>query len=450
MKVTAIQTFADVAITHPSLLAPPPRETNITEDGTIAPPAVNPLVKNFTKVFLKGFSSDNLSINIAACTAASKLLLHGILPPTSILPILRAFTLAYFNPESSSNPALRQSLSYFLPVFCHSKLKNAALMAQVAVPVIKQLLIMREDTAEEEEEEMVGWPVICNHLAEWTDGRKVVGATEMSLEGKMVEVKGAGEAHLLLANEVLERALTSTCSKDERKPLLSLLGKLHISTSAPAKGMSDEAELEQLRTLHALITEAVENKLGVDATSRNMLVKLETGLTKRLGEVELVAQVQDDEDETEAGAEDAEAEDAEATEVEAAPTPEAEAEAEPATDIDAASDAGTEANTEAEVESEPEEASTPRPQPTRVSGQSKPPSSDVEMADDTEEEEDTMLAHMQAEGTRMPLDYEDSMDIDMEEEDEEEVEESTMTVGRNANEKTEQDIMDELLSSELE
>jgi condensin complex subunit 3 len=312
-------------------------------------------------------------------------------------------------------------------------------MAQVAVPVIKQLLVMREDTAEEEEEEMVGWPVICNHLAEWTDGRKVVGATEMSLEGKMVEVKGAGEAHLLLASEVLERALTSTCSKDERKPLLSLLGKLHISTSAPAKGMSDEAEMEQLRTLHALISEAVENKLGVDATSRNMLIKLESGLTKRLGEVELVAQVQDDDDETEAGAEDAEAE---TTEVEAALAPEAEAE--PVTDIDAASDAGTEANTEAEVESEPEEASTPRPQPTHASRQSKPPSSDVEMADDTEEEEDTMLAHMQAEGTRMPLDYEDSMDIDMEEEG------STMTVGRNVNEKTEQDIMDELLSSELE
>jgi condensin complex subunit 3 len=434
MKVTAIHTFADVAITHPSLLAPPPRDTNVTEDGTIAPPAVNPLVKNFTKVFLKGFSSDNPSINIAACTAASKLLLHGILPPTSILPILRAFTLAYFNPESSSNPALRQSLSYFLPVFCHSKLKNAALMAQVVVPVIKQLLIMREDTAEVEEEEMVGWPVICNHLAEWTDGRKVVGATEMSLEGKMVEVKGAGEAHLLLASEVLERALTNTCSKDERKPLLSLLGKLHISTSEPAKDISDEVEVEQLRTLHALITEAIENKLGADATSRNMLIKLETSLTRRLGEVELVTQVQDGEGETEAGAEDAEAS---TKEVGTIPAPELEPE------TDAASDAGTEANTEVEVESEPEEASTPRPQPTRTSRQSKPPSSDIEMGEDSED--DTMLAHMQAEGTRMPLDYEDSMDIDMDDE-----EASTMTVGRKANEKTEQDIMDELLSSELE
>jgi condensin complex subunit 3 len=434
MKVTAIHTFADVAITHPSLLAPPPRDTNVTEDGTIAPPAVNPLVKNFTKVFLKGFSSDNPSINIAACTAASKLLLHGILPPTSILPILRAFTLAYFNPESSSNPALRQSLSYFLPVFCHSKLKNAALMAQIVVPVIKQLLIMREDSAEVEEEEMVGWPVICNHLAEWTDGRKVVGATEMSLEGKMVEVKGAGEAHLLLASEVLERALTSTCNKDERKPLLSLLGKLHISTSEPAKDISDQVEVEQLRTLHALITEAIENKLGADATSRNMLIKLETGLTKRLGEVELVTQVQDGEGETEAGAEDAEVS---TTDVGIAPAPE------PEPETDAASDAGTEANTEVEVESEPEEASTPRPQPTRISRQSKPPSSDIEMGEDSED--DTMLAHMQAEGTRMPLDYEDSMDVDMDDE-----EASTMTVERKANEKTEQDIMDELLSSELE
>ncbi|KAF2791705.1 condensin complex component cnd3 [Melanomma pulvis-pyrius CBS 109.77] len=424
MKVTAIQTCADVAITHPSLLAPPPRDTNVTEDGTIAPPAVNPLVKNMTKVFLKALSSDVAAINLAACTAASKLLLHGILPATSTLPIIRAFTLAYFNPESALNSALRQSLSYFLPVFCHSKLKNAHLMAQVAVPAIKQLLLIREDI-DAEEEEMVGWPVVCAHLSEWTDGRKVVGATELSLEGKMVSVKGAEDPHIHLAIEILERALTSTCSKDERKPLLTLLGKLHISTSTPVKG--DMADEEALRTLHGLVTEAVENKLGVDATSRNMLTKLEVGLTKRLGEVELVTQIQDGEDEASAEIE------------EETPAPQ-----DAATDAETEGDATEAQNTEV---SDLEDATEMQPEAkaeTRRQSKTPAPTSDVEMLDeDEEDDDDTMLAHLQAEGTRMPLDYEDTMDIDDEAEGD-----STMTVGRTV--KTESDIMDELLESELE
>ena len=426
MKVTAIHTFADVAITHPSLLAPPPRDTNVTEDGSIAPPPVNPLVKNFTKVFLKAFASDIASINIAACTAASKLLLHGTFPPASTLPILRAFTLAYFNPESALNPALRQSLSYFLPVFCHSKLKNAHLMAQVAVPAIKQLLSMREDI-DDEDEDMVGWPIICAHLSEWTDGRKVVGATELSLEGKMVSSKSSEEPHAHLAIEILERALTSTCSKDERKPLLMLLGKLYISTSAPKRGETEDQE--QLKTLHALITEAVESKLGLDATTRNMLTKLENGLTKRLGDVEHVTQIQAGDDDASPAA----------TEIErATPAPqETDAEAEAEADV-------TAQNTEAsDVEDATEIATQIQSKIHQHTKAVKPApayhTSDIEMGDGDEDEDDddTMLAHIQGEGTRMPLDYEDSMDID----------EDATPVARTV--VTESDIMDELLESEL-
>ncbi|KAF2702985.1 hypothetical protein K504DRAFT_485993 [Pleomassaria siparia CBS 279.74] len=430
MKITAVHTFADIAITHPALLAPPPRETNVSEDGSVVALAVNPNVKNFTKVFLKAFASESPAISIAACTAASKLLLHGTLPPASTLPILRKFTLAYFNPESALNPALRQQLSYFLPVFCHSKLKNAHTMSQVAVPVIKDLISMREDI-DPEDEEMVGWPVICAHLSEWTDGTKVVGATELSLEGKMVSVKGAEEPHLHLAIEILQRV--AQCTREERKPLLSLLSKIHIPTSAPTKRSVDAIEEEQLRALHALVSEAVEGNHGTDATTRNMLSKLEAGLTKRLGEFEHVAQIKD---------EDASSE-AEATEVEgataAAQDAPTDAENETEAEVD---DAASEAqNTEV---SDAEEATVMQTQARgRASRQSAPVvyTSDVEMKDEDEDEDDTMLAHMQAEGTRIPLDYEDTMDVDEEAND-------TPRATRTA--VTESDIMNELLESELE
>lgn len=381
--------LADVVITHPRLLSPTiPDPDASTED---AEQIVNPRLRPLTKILLKAFSSDNKRISLIACNAASKLLLLGILPPAPTAEIVKAFTLTYFDPECAGNPALRQALSYFLPVFCHSKLKNTQLMAQIVVPIVSKLLIMREENVEEEEiDGMVSWPVITAHLAEWTDGRKVVGATELGLDGKESTIAEAEEAHIQLAIEVLERALTSTCTKDERKPLLALLSKLYIApTSTARRGENKTPDEESLRTLHGLVSEAVEGKIGADATQRNALAKLEMSLTKRLGEVEHVTQVQD------------------ATEM-AAPEP---------------------------AETELEDDATEIP----AKGGADETQMDV---DEEEEDDDTMLAGMQGEGTRMPLEDDD---------DEMEEEESTMNAGapRAMEGVTEDDIMESLLQSEM-
>jgi condensin complex subunit 3 len=366
LKEIVVQVLADLVITHPSLLAPPEPDPEASAEDT--EPTPNALIKPLTKVLLKAFHSDEKSMSLMACTAASKLLLLGILPPGATADILKAFTLTYFNPETVANPALRQALSYFLPVFCHSKLKNALLMAQIAVPIMSKLLIMREDI-DDEADDMVSWPVITAHLSEWTDGRKVVGATELGLDGKTSTAQEA-EPHICLASEILERALTNTCSKDERKPLLSLLSKLHVASFGPAP---DE---EALRSLHELVTEAVEGKLGMDATQRNYLTKLEVGLTKRLGDVEHVTQMADGDGDD---------------------------------------------NTVT-----PEATELPAPHTGDMDG------------DEEEEEEDTMLANMQGEGTRMPL------------EDEEEEDVSDVTVGSRRVAVSESDIMEDLLASEIE
>jgi condensin complex subunit 3 len=395
LKEIVIQVLTDTIITHPQLLAPPAVDPEATEQD--AEPKPNQLIRPITKMILKAFNSDNKRISLIACTAASKLLLLGILPPAPTAEILKAFTLAYFDPETAVNPALRQSLSYFLPVFCHSKLKNAQLMAQVAVPVMSKLLLMREETLDEEIDEMVSWPVITAHLSEWTDGRKVVGATELGLDGKTSTTAEAEEPHIHLSIEVLERALTSTCSKDERKPLLALLSKLFIApSSSTVKGEQSNSE-ESLSTLHALVSEAVEGKIGMDATQRNYLAKLELGLTKRLGEFEHVTQSQEGvpaADETEAIADDV-------------------------------------SQTEANADDASQADATELPQGD-VDGS--------EIGD--EEDEDTMLAGMQGEGTRMPL-----------EDDGDEDDEDDTTVlpvrSRVRSVVTEDDIMEDLLNSEM-
>jgi condensin complex subunit 3 len=411
LKEIVIQILTDTIITHPQLLAPPAVDPDATAED--AEPKPNPLIRPITKVLLKAFNnSDNKRMNLIACTAASKLLLLGILPPAPTAEILKAFTLTYFDPETAANPALRQALSYFLPVFCHSKLKNAQLMAQIAVPVMSKLLLMREETLDEEIDDMVGWPVITAHLSEWTDGRKVVGATELGLDGKTSSIAEAEEPHVHLSIDILERVLTSTCSKDERKPLLSLLSKLFIAPSSSSTKTSDSEE--NLTTLHSLVAEAVEAKLGTDATQRNYLAKMELSLNKRLGEVEHVTQVADqDQDQSEGTV--------------VAPT-----NAELTHDIDVS-----------HISELPDR--TLPPSKAKVTAKA-----DVDMSvdgsviDDEEEEDDTMLAGMQAEGTRMPLESDDDDDDDEDEDEEEEETPRKPYTGV-----TEDDIMESLLASEM-
>ncbi|KAJ4348936.1 chromosome condensation complex Condensin, subunit G [Ascochyta clinopodiicola] len=385
LKEITLQILADVIITHPQLLAPPVPDPDTTEQSEI--PEINPRLKPLVKILLKGLASDNREVGSIACEAAQKLVLHNILPPEATAEIVKAFTLLYFDPDGVTNPAVRQALSYFLPVFCHSKVKNAQLMASVAVPIVSKLLVIRDDIEEEEVAEMVGWPVITAHIADWTDGRKVVGQTELGLDGKTSSKAESELPHIALAIDILERALTSTCSKDERKPLLSLLAKLHISPSAPTSTESNDDEL--LETLQGLVSEAVEEKIGTDATQRNALVKLETTLVKRLGEAANATVIQEDREDT--------------------VTPEtATAHEEPAAD--------------------PRSSVAPS-----VDG------SDMDVDDD---DDDTMLAGMQGEGTRMPLEASDSDDDDDDE--------STPHPTRAGTVKTEADIMDELLASDEE
>lgn len=296
-------------------------------------------------------------------------------------------------------------------------------MAQVAVPVVSKLLLMRDESVEEEADEMVGWPLITAHLSEWTDGRKVVGASSLGLDGKTHVSAEAEESHIRLAIDILERALTNTCSKDERKPLLMLLGKLQVIPSVP------NTNAEDVETLHGLVVEAVEGKLGTDATQRNFLAKLEAGLTKALGELENVR-----------------------------PTPDGEQDDDEGEESDATITPGRAAETENETSVEPEAEADVRPQQSVSRSVSRETESvdgdgDVEMRDDEEDEEeeeedDTMLAGMQGEGTRIPLEFDDDEDDDDEEE-----EESAMESARRKRVKgiavTEDDIVEDLLDSEM-
>jgi len=277
LQTIALQIIADILITHPSLLAEPdPNVTSVTEQQ----PAGNPLIKSILKAFSKSLKSDDPTVQSTGATSLSKAMLSRLITDTDLL---KQLVVAYFDPETSANAHLRQSLSYFLPVYCHSHAENAARMVMVCCPVISKLINMRNDFLEDadvnsggdSEGSMVKLSVIAQMLVDWTDPRKIVGFAEAAGSAKAAD--GAGDTHFFLAESILDYLVTSQCAREERKVLCSMLGKLHL----PAGGCDGE----RLKSVLELLAEAIDTGVAVDATSRNIFIKLQTQLLRLMHDV---------------------------------------------------------------------------------------------------------------------------------------------------------------------
>ncbi|KAI9786330.1 MAG: hypothetical protein M1835_003081, partial [Candelina submexicana] len=240
LQISSLHILSDILTTHPSLLSPTNAPTTLEK----------PLHKLFAKALKP---SSPAGVQTAACTSLCKLLLTSILTSSDLLKTL---VLTYFSPQTD-NVAVKQCLTYFLPVYCHSRRENMARMGSVLVSVVGRLVSMSEE-AEGDEEEMVGWAVIVGQLVEWTDGRRVVdigGPSGGASSGGGTDKRGGEECmvHVDVGIEVLDRVGASGCLK-----------KLH-------------SLLERLDSAIAL-------KIASDATSRNALNKISLAMGKVVGE----------------------------------------------------------------------------------------------------------------------------------------------------------------------
>ncbi|MCJ1316088.1 hypothetical protein MMC15_001408 [Xylographa vitiligo] len=265
LQITAIHILSDILTTHPSLL------THSTDAN---------MPKSIFKVFHKGLKAVHTpEVQSAATTALCKLMLTLVITDEDLL---RQLVICFFEPATKENAAMRQALSYFLPVYCHSRRENMERMGKVVPGVLHALVGLEEEL--EENEEMVGMTVVTNMLVEWTDARKLVVLDEAAAswdEAGRKEIKTVnGDIHLNLADALLEKAMAHGCPKEEKKPILSMLGKLYITpTSTP----------EKLHSAFELAVEAIELKIACDAGSRNALTKLHVALSKALGETSPVS-----------------------------------------------------------------------------------------------------------------------------------------------------------------
>ncbi|KAF4487895.1 condensin complex subunit 3 [Fusarium agapanthi] len=219
------------------------------------------------KIYVKAVKGGGKSpeVQAAATVAASKLLLGRVVSEEEACQdLLKSLVVAYFDPSSASNQTVRQALNYFLPVFCFSREENQNLMRSIALDAIHALFNVRESLEDDDvdvEEDMVSMTTIGACLVDWTDPRKCYRSTNL-LESDKKAVNG--DVHLDFALDILEK-LQGNITKEEKKLIGTLLGKLHVSP-----GSSEE----KLREAYNEVSIAVEEGLLSDATSRSALFKL--------------------------------------------------------------------------------------------------------------------------------------------------------------------------------
>jgi len=165
---------------------------------------------NLLKVYLKALKSGSKTpeVQAAATVAVCKLTLGRVIHDSEASEdLLRTLVVAYFDPSTQGNQGVRQTLSYFLPVYSYSRKENQDRMRSVAMDAMHSLFNIHEALdGEDDDSEMVSLSTIGAHLIDWTDPRKCYAAGEiMGLGDETAKKAVNGDVHLDLARDILEK-----------------------------------------------------------------------------------------------------------------------------------------------------------------------------------------------------------------------------------------------------
>jgi condensin complex subunit 3 len=115
IRVEVLHILSDIFMTH---------GMGILTEETVKPESI---ISIWTKAIR---SEDEPEVAAAAAESLAKLMLASIVTDDDILKTLVE---TYFLPQTSQNDPLKQALSYFFPVYCHSVPENQYRMARVRV-----------------------------------------------------------------------------------------------------------------------------------------------------------------------------------------------------------------------------------------------------------------------------------------------------------------------------
>ncbi|TCD67325.1 hypothetical protein EIP91_000246 [Steccherinum ochraceum] len=207
-------------------------------------------------------NEESEKVQALLCVGISKLMLSGMITEEKVL---KSLVLVYMSPETADNQELRQCLTYFFPVYCFSSPANQKRMQQIFADVYVQLCQVHKDS--DDDEEIITLLQAGLMFVDWTDPQKA------SVIVKQVPGQEIDESiHIDLANDIIKTLFSDELTKDEKKSLCQLLGKLHIP---------ETIDDDKIRTLKLLMHNIRARRPIRDAASRNAFTKFEIALNKK-------------------------------------------------------------------------------------------------------------------------------------------------------------------------
>ncbi|KAG5363452.1 Condensin complex subunit 3 [Yarrowia sp. B02] len=192
-------------------------------------------------------NADIPELQAVAAEGLFKLLLCGVF---SNADLLAGILLNYFDPQSASNGALKQVLSFCIPVYAYSRDENQQVLGSVAIPAIDRILRHLEDI---EDDPLTGATEMMQQVLDWTDPRRVVSITNQS------STETTSRVHYDLAFDILQ-FLAECRERSEHRAYTSALTKLYFP------GLTSD-ELTKLKHAIAKCHEVIEG--GIDSVSQN-------------------------------------------------------------------------------------------------------------------------------------------------------------------------------------
>ena len=195
---------------------------------------------------------DDPNVQTIASEGMAKLMLTGTLVEDDVL---KSLILTYMSPYTADHSALRQCLSYFLPLFCSSHVRHQHMVQRVFCDTMDVLVSVYEDASVRSQ--MITPSQMATQFIDWCHPSRLL----LSEPDEWI--------HMDLGIKLLEHALTST-SKELRKALVHVLGKL----AWPARPL-DSVRATKLDTLAKELRARAD-----DASMRLALSRFEAALAK--------------------------------------------------------------------------------------------------------------------------------------------------------------------------
>ncbi|KAJ6460347.1 nuclear condensing complex subunit [Mycena vitilis] len=190
-------------------------------------------------------------------TGIAKLLMCAMITDEKAV---KSLLMVYFSPYNAENQELKQCLTFFAGAYSHSSQRNQRVMGEIFTYMFRKLSTLRQDI---EDDEDINLSSVTAMWLDWTDPFHPTGQPS-DAAGSLIQFE--------MANDIIRALLTEKMTKEDKRILCQMLGKLHIP---------DEVDVDKVRTLKLLIDNVSSRRPLGDSVAKNALKKFESTIVKK-------------------------------------------------------------------------------------------------------------------------------------------------------------------------